>query len=169
MVLDGRSYVKNEADLTEAEMETLDTLAMTPMGIGGVKDALGEKFPMRLYDSQLLHRVLKKIKDDGKLFAHGNATAANGGIWVPEICPSTMRLRATHYASPRMMMFALQCGTYFVTADGTFLTNRYRLTMVPFVTTDYLGLTHLCGLGIYPSENSPNISQPHRAPIHVFP
>lgn len=164
----GRFHVQKERDLEEDEIEKCNTLALCTMGIAGVKDVLTEKFPNRLYCSKLLHRVLDKIRDAhfgkerhqiGTLFELGNKAAAEGGVWVPEFCPDTQRIRATHYQTGTQRKYALQFGTYFATADGTHLTNRYKLTMCPFVTCDSLGLSHNCGTGLYPSESSPNITK----------
>ena len=165
-MIDGRIFVDSEKDLGVEEISILQTLALTTMGIAGVKDVLSEKFPRKLYSSQLMHRALDKIRDDelgedrhqiNELFKMGHETSTKGGVWVPEFSPDTHRICATHYQGHIMRKFALQYATYFAVGDGTHMTNKYRLIMCPFITSDCLGLSHLVGLGLYPSESSPNI------------
>ena len=61
-----------------------------------------------------------------EVMAHGSNAAANGGVFVPIICPDTTRFAGCHYQTSRMRRYAKQYLTYHGTADGTHLTNKYR-------------------------------------------
>jgi hypothetical protein len=162
-VLDGVDVVKRQIDLKPDEVEAIQTLSLTHQSMSAIKEALALKFPMRDFETQLVQRVADAMRDKtfgkdrhqmGSLMKKGHDTVASGGVWLPIICPNTNRLIGCHYQTKRMKLYAVQCGSYFVTVDGTHGTNMYKLTNVPFVTVCCLGLSHIVGTGIYPSENT---------------
>jgi len=168
IVVDGCVYIDSEHDLTPHEVESIHTLAIANSEMSKVKEALSVKYPKRDFSSALLHRVMDKKrtmmfgKDRHQMkevMAHGSKAAANGGVFMPIICPETTRFAGCHYQTQRMRLYAMRYGSYFATADGTHLTNMYQFINVPWVTKDCLGKGHVAGLGLFLSENFHDITQ----------
>ena len=68
--------------------------------------SLAVEYSQRVFDKQLLHRVLDKKRDImfgtnrhqmKDIMKKGNLVATKGGVWVPIICPETTRLSGCHY------------------------------------------------------------------------
>ena len=147
-------------------MFAIETMALgAHPGMPAFKEILAQHFPKKDYDTQLVWNIINKKREAvygkgrhqmGELMELGNRVSANGGIWVPDI-DAAMRLVGCDYQTPQMREYSLNFGSYFSTVDGTAKTNQDNLTNCPFVCTCSLGVSHVCGTGLYPSESSPKI------------
>lgn len=171
IVLDGVVHVNNEGDLTPEEIQSIHLLAIANSDMAKVKETLSIEYPSRHFTSSLLHRVMGKKRDAvfgidrhqmTEVMKYGTKAAVNGGVWVPLICEDTLRFSGCHYQSYRMRKYATMYGNYFVTADGTHLTNGYRLVNVPWVVKDCLGKSKVAGFGLFKHENSYDIAEAGR-------
>ncbi len=125
------------------------TLSLIHAKIPSIQNALRTEFPSekKIYDSQILHRMIKKFQDEryGKdchriceLMKLGNNAKNSGGEWQTDV-NDTYQIIGTRFQSYRQKQYALQYGSYFALADGTYGTNKYGMTIFPWVTTDCLG------------------------------
>ena len=163
---DGTVLVKYEKDLKSEEVEAIKEKCLELIGMAKMQVRLREKFPMRSFDSALLHRMKKAHLDSvfGKdrhrlpqLFEKGEAIKAAGGVWHPMICTNTFRLEGTNYQESMMREYAKEYGQCCAFVDGTHGTNVYGIVTVPFTTVDCLGLSTIVGLTTMLNENSADI------------
>ena len=64
--LDGCTHVKNQVDLEPAEIEKLNTLAVSCMGMAQIRQSMFIHFPQRDYCSVLLKRMVVDASQDRK-------------------------------------------------------------------------------------------------------
>ena len=133
--LEGCTQVKNKVDLGDAEIEKLNTLAVSCMGMSQIRESMSLHFPLRDFSTKLLERMINSELDRKfgsnreqmtELMAKGRKTEKKGGIWEPVWGPS-LHLVGCHYQTATNRLYAIQYGTYYFTADGTHDTNKYGL------------------------------------------
>ena len=165
--IDGYILVKKQKDMSSAEVEYVQGMALLGSRMPKIQHAMSVKFRKknRTYDSQMLHRIVKNEKDSvfgpnrhriPELMAMGSEVRSKGGHWEVELS-DTMKLEGTRLQTALQKQYALQYGSYFVTVDGTYGTNKYGLTALPWITADCLGLSQLCGMTTSLSENSKDV------------
>jgi hypothetical protein len=166
--IDGIFVVKNESDLTIDEMKMLNALALAHSGMPTIQRVMLAEFNMDgkwSYDSALLYRVVKKIRNNKfgenqhrmkDLMEMFEKAASNGGRSEYDV-DDIFRLVGTRFQTSRQVQYMDQYGSYFVEVDGTYSTNRYGLTLMPWVTADCLGITHIGGLSTSLSENTNDV------------
>ncbi len=166
--ISGRKYISKLANMSKEEIDVCETLSLTYAKMSAIQEAMSIKFPDKIFDSDLLHRVIKQERDNRigpdrhripELLAMGDAAQANGGVWAYKICPETFKLQSTFYQTATQKEFALQYGSYYASGDGTFGTNKYGLTLFPWLAPDCLGLSQNLGTATSRSENSVDVSQ----------
>ena len=86
----------------------------------------------------------------------GNNAKNSGGEWQTDV-NDTYQIIGTRFQTYRQKQYALQYGSYFALADGTHGTNKYGMTIFPWVTTGCLGYTQLVGLSTGLSENTVDV------------
>jgi len=164
--IDGWTEIKFEKDMSTEEIEYVKSASTLNVRMPSLLEGMSVKFPLRQFDSQLLHRILKREREDRlgpcherlpQLIEIGELAKANGGEWVTKICPETFMLEGTMFQTPRMKARAIQNGVYHVTIDGTFGCNRYGLICIPFMAPDCLGHMHCIGFITTRSENSEDV------------
>ena len=160
--------VSKQDDLTLEEVAFIRTLAEVHCTIPQVKDGLRHRFGKdnkRAYSSSFVANQLSVMKDEifGKdrhkmkeMTENGAQIIKNGGVWEIDVS-DTLTLEGIRYQSNMMRQMAVQYGSYFFTADGTYGLNKYKLTTCPMVTVDCLGQSHCCGVTIGLSENSADV------------
>lgn len=163
--VDGYMEIKHKNDLTADEMNLLCSCARLNSRMPSIQHAMSNAYGRenkRSYDSNLLRREVDRFKK--KLFGtdehrmkefmdRGNHAKSNGGSFDFNVS-STMTMTGTFFASPLMTKYARQYGGYFCITDGTFGTNKYGLTAMPWTGCCCLGLTHCIGISTGLSENS---------------
>eukprot|EP00804_Cyclotella_cryptica_P030168 CCRYP_009557-RA/>CCRYP_009557-RA protein AED:0.36 eAED:0.46 QI:0/0/0/1/0/0/2/0/160 len=93
--IDGYIEIKNEADITESEVNMIRTLSLIHTKIPSIQNALRTEFSSekKIYNSQLLH-TMKKFQDErfGKdhymiceLMKLGNNAKNSGGEWQTDV------------------------------------------------------------------------------------
>ena len=173
-IVDGVQEITSPKDLTDDEMEVLRNAALTNTSMPSVKHALAIKCGNRegrIYNSDMLKRVImrEKIRIHGtdhhripELMKRGRQTRQNGGEFEVDV-DEVYRLVGTRFQTGRMKMFSLQYGSYFVIVDGTYGTNKYNLTLAPWVGADCLGHTVVMGISTSLSENTVDMVAAGRA------
>ena len=167
--IDGYTEIKYEKDLEIDELEVIRSLSSVNTRIPKMQYSLRTTFPtrMRLYDSQLLHRVSNKYQDDKygqdrhrmSLFMEmGNNVKDGGGKFETDV-NSTYQLVGTRFQTSRQSNYAKQYGSYYTQVDGTYGTNKYGMTICPFIAICCLGYTHMIGCSTGLSENSVDITK----------
>ena len=68
-----------------------------------------------------------------------------------------MRIKSTRHQTRRQKFYASQFGSYHCVGDGTFGTNKYGMTLFPWITPDSLGLSILIGSSTSRSENTVDV------------
>ena len=164
--VDGWLEVKHLKDMCQEEVEYVKTASTLGTRMPSLQEGLALKFPGRMFDSQLLHRIIKRERtarlgpNHGRLpelINLGETAKANGGAWETTLCPDTFTLQGTRYQTPRMREYAMQYGSSHCTVDGTYGCNMYGLTVMPFITPDCLGHMHCIGFTTSRSENSKDV------------
>ena len=155
--------VDRQKDLTEEELLYLQDRAKIGLGkdVAKVKIEMARKFFNRNYKSDLLRRVLVKYSEEyfGKghdkipaLVRMGECERERGGafrVYIDDAC----QLRGFIFQIKEMREYA---STYndFVILDGTHGTNKYGLILEPATVVDCLGMSVICGIPIFGSEQS---------------
>ena len=133
-----------------------------------VKHGLSIKFgkgSTRIYNSQMLHRFIAEERkrtfgtDDhriGEFMKRGRQLNKNGGEFEVDL-DDTMRIKSTRHQTRRQKLYASQFGSYHCVGDGTFGTNKYGMTLFPWITPDSLGLSILIGSSTSRSENTVDV------------
>ena len=166
MQVDGWMEVKHIKDMTQEEIDYVNTASTLRTKMPTLKTGLSTMFPGRIFDSAMLHRVIQQERKNRlgpcherlpELIKLGELAKANGGAFQTELCPQTFTLEGTKYQTPRMREYALQYGSYHTSIDGTYGCNKYGLTVMPFIVPDCLGLMHCAGFMTSLSENSKDV------------
>ena len=164
-VIDGITEVKSSKDLTPEEEEILKHGALMGSKMPSIKDALNTKCGQankRIYDSQMIHRYVnaEKVKIFGpnhdripEFMKRGQELSRSGGNFETDV-DDGFHIVGTKYQTARMIQYALQYGAYHVMVDGTFGTNKYGMTLAPWIVIDCLGFSILAGITTSLSENS---------------
>jgi len=164
--IDGWAEITLEQDMTTEEIEYVKSASTLNVRMPSLLEGMSLKFPLREFDSQLLHRILKRERESRlgpwhdrlpQLIELGELAKTNGGAWETVLCPETYTLQGTMYQTPRMRARAEQYGVYHATLDGTFGTNKYGLVCMPFMAPDCLGRWHCIGFITTRSENSKDV------------
>jgi hypothetical protein len=123
--IDGIFVVNNESDLAIDEMKMLNALALAHSGMPMIQRVMLAEFNMdgkRSYDSALLYRVVKKIRDNKfganrhrmkDLIEMFEKTASNGGRYEYDV-DDIFRLVGTRFQTARQVQYMDQYGSYFV-------------------------------------------------------
>ena len=163
--VEGYIEIRNKNDLTVAEMEMLRVCARLNSKMPSIQHALSNAFGKnnkRSYNSDLIRREVDRFKlemfgtDEHRMkdfVQMGDHVKRNGG-WFDFDLSSTMAMTGTRFQTPLMRKYAKHYGGYFSITDGTFGTNKYGLTALPWTGCDCLGLTHCFGISTGLSENS---------------
>lgn len=164
--IDGYVEVKMEKDMYVDEIEFVKNASLLRTRMPSLQEAMTKKFQGRMFDSQMLHRIIKRYRDTTvgpnrhrlpDLIKMGEEAKANGGAWEVVPDPETLTIDGTRYQTPRMSEYGMQFGSYYTTCDGTYGTNKYALTAFPWITSDGLGLSHCIGFSMARSENSKDV------------
>ena len=143
-------------------------ILLTYSRMPSVKHGLSVKFgkdSTRIYNSQMLHRVIAEEKrrtfgtDDhriGEFMKRGRELTKNGGEFEVDL-DDTMHIKATRHQTRRQKLYAWQFGSYHCVGDGTFGTNKYGMTLFPWITPDSLGCSILMGASTSRSENTVDV------------
>ena len=162
-IIDGITEVKSSRDLTPEEEGILKHAALMGSKMPSIKDALNTKCGQankRIYDSQMVHRFVsaEKVKIYGpnyhripEFMRRGQELSRSGGNFETDV-DDGLHIVGTRYQTHRMMQYALQYGAYHAMVDGTFATNKYGLTLAPWIVIDCLGFTVLVGITTSLSE-----------------
>ena len=86
----------------------------------------------------------------------GRNTISEGGRFEVDI-DAIHSIRGTRFQTPRMVYYSEQYGGYLILADGTYSTNMYGLTLIPWIVVDCLGIGHVCGISTGLSENTVDV------------
>lgn len=163
VLLDGKVSIENEADLTSDEMKSLRVLAFAYNGMPSIQQFMNTEHSdgKKTYSKQLLHRVVAKIRkvkfgldehridEFMKMGRHLNASGGNFDLDIDE----TFRIKGTRFQTKRQALYFQQYGSYFVEVDGMYSTNKYGLTLMPWIAIDCLGIGHIVGSSTGLSEN----------------
>ena len=164
--VDGWLEVKHLKDMSQAEIEYVHTASTLGTRMPSLQEGLALKFPGRMFDSQLLHRIINRERtarlgpNHGRLpelINLGETAKANGGAWETILCPDTFTLQGTRYQTPRMREYATQYGSCHFTVDGTYGLTKYGKTVMPFIAPDCFGHMHCIGFMTSSSENSKDV------------
>ena len=143
--------------LTELVLSShICSILLTYSRMPSVKHGLSIKFgkgSTRIYNSQMLHHFIAKERKRtfgtndhriGEFMKRGRQLNKNGGEFEVDL-DDTMRIKSTRHQTRRQKLYASQFGSYHCVGDGTFGTNKYGMTLFPWITPDSLGLSILIG------------------------
>jgi hypothetical protein len=153
--LDGRQLVKFEGDLTDAEDSYIRDKSLCKMDIPQMQVHLEKNFPGRCFQSQMLHRIKKKVLDKtygadrtqvNELISYGEKIKKDGGHFSIDPSPD-FTVEAMHWQTKLMREYALLYGNSdgFILADGTHGITRHKVIFVFFVVVDCLMKSKIAG------------------------
>lgn len=166
--IDNYIVVEYEKDLTEAEFKTLKTLALAETHMPKIEQSMMSQFSnngKRAFGKALLHRVVMKFQKErfggdshrmAEFMALGKSAMQEGGTFEVDV-NKIHRLVGSRFQSARMVAYTKQYGSYFVEVDGTYGTNMYGLTLMPWTIIDCLGISHISGISTGLSENTADV------------
>eukprot|EP00956_Cyclotella_meneghiniana_P030430 scaffold76595_cov24-Cyclotella_meneghiniana.AAC.1 len=149
--MDNYFVVTKREDLTSSEMKTLKTLAFAHTQMPAIQQAM-----MSEYSSQGNRAFLLQSSATRGLEMLGRNTISEGGRFEVDI-DAIHSIRGTRFQTPRMVYYSEQYGGYLILADGTYSTNMYGLTLIPWIVVDCLGIGHVCGISTGLYENTVDV------------
>ena len=100
--LNGCEEVQFLKDILPEELDTIELMALgAHPGMSAMQEILSLHYPIRDFDTQLVWIIINSKRDKvygkgrhqiGELMRLGRKVNLTGGVWVPQICPETMRL-----------------------------------------------------------------------------
>ena len=157
-------HVRFEADLSVEERSQLDNFGK--IGYTGLqsKIALCRLFSSRIYDSNMIYRVVKKTRDlhycnatDCMLKLVELVNSHSSKVSLFEMASYRGgRLEILHWLGSFFSLF-VENHNDFILIDGTHKTNIYNLSLVVTTVVDSLGIPVPVGFMVAPSENSSSI------------